>query len=906
MVKIYIDGKKYLVNSSNNLLQTCLTLGLNIPYFCWHPKLGSIGACRQCAVTKYQNDKDTQGRIVMSCMTPVEDQSIFTINDETSQIFRKNIIELLMLNHPHDCPICDEGGNCHLQDMTVMSKHVSRRYRFRKKIYKNQYLGFFISHHMNRCISCYRCVRYYKDYAGGKDFDVYGANSNLYFGRSKDGELESEYSGNLIEVCPTGVFTDKNYSENYSRKWDMQHSPSICAHCSIGCNIIVGARYNEIRRIENRYHENINNYFLCDLGRFGYNYSNSLNRPKKCYLRKNNVLQESCLDITLRKVVKIIQKSSLILGIGSSRASVETNFSLKKLVGKDNFSTGMIDIDQKCSSLILNILKNSSIHIPSLQEVEEYDAILVLGEDVTQTASRLALSIRQAIQKKTKNSLKKNNLNEWDAFAVNNIQENKKKFLFTTNIDDTKLDDIADFSYKANVQDQFYFGYCLYKNLKKKFSYADNLTKDLREKSLYIVKKLLNAKKILIISGSHSRNISLIKVAYNIAYVLKNLNLEVGLILLSPTSNSMGLSIINGISLSNIFQKIKKHKSATLIVVENDLFCSYPSVYITKFLKKFKNIIVLDHQFTQMKKFANIFLPSANFFESSGTVINYELRAQRFFQAYDVNFYDRNISIMPSWKFLNLIMSQLFNENFEKKNLDDCLSDCISYIPFLKKIKDASPNSLFRIFGQKISRLSHRFSGKTSLRADINVHEIPPKNDKDTMFSFSMEDNTVYNKRSSCVPFIWSPNWNSSNGWHKYQKEVSGSLLAGNPGKILLSKRNKEDIDYFKFHPKHFVQKKGLIIVPYYLLFGSEELSQYSDVVKKKMSNPVLKINKLDAKRLNLSNRKKVFFTYLGEIYKFFLIYSQNLSVGQIAIPVGQNKTSIFLLGKEIQDLKEL
>ncbi|MCL7707448.1 NADH-quinone oxidoreductase subunit G, partial [Enterobacter kobei] len=112
-------------------------------------------------------------------------------------------------------------------DMTVMTGHSFRRYRFTKRTHRNQDLGPFISHEMNRCIACYRCVRYYKDYADGQDLGVYGAHDNVYFGRPEDGTLESEFSGNLVEICPTGVFTDKTHSERYNRKWDMQFAPSI-------------------------------------------------------------------------------------------------------------------------------------------------------------------------------------------------------------------------------------------------------------------------------------------------------------------------------------------------------------------------------------------------------------------------------------------------------------------------------------------------------------------------------------------------------------------------------------------------------------------------------------------------------------------------------------------------------
>lgn len=146
---------------------------------------------------QYQNAEDTRGRPVMSCMTPAAEGTFISIDDEEAKQFRESVVEWLMTNHPHDCPVCEEGGNCHLQDMTVMTGHSFRRYRFTKRTHRNRDLGPFISHEMNRCIACYRCVRYYKDYADGQDLGVYGAHDNVYFGRPEDGTLESEFSGNF-------------------------------------------------------------------------------------------------------------------------------------------------------------------------------------------------------------------------------------------------------------------------------------------------------------------------------------------------------------------------------------------------------------------------------------------------------------------------------------------------------------------------------------------------------------------------------------------------------------------------------------------------------------------------------------------------------------------------------------
>ncbi len=284
-----------------NLLQVCLSLGFNLPYFCWHPALHSVGACRQCAVKLYKDAADTRGRIVMSCMTPVTDGMRVSVSDPEAKAFRGQVVEWLMVNHPHDCPICDEGGECHLQDMTVMSGHTYRRYRFTKRTHKNQDLGPFLNHEMNRCIQCYRCVRFYRDYAGGRDLEVQGWHDDVYFGRHADGALENPFSGNLVEVCPTGVFTDKTQKEHYARKWDLQTAPSICPHCSVGCNTIPGERWGELRRVRTRFNGEVNGYFLCDRGRYGYDFVNGPSRIRQALVRDGTTQKTASADDALAR-----------------------------------------------------------------------------------------------------------------------------------------------------------------------------------------------------------------------------------------------------------------------------------------------------------------------------------------------------------------------------------------------------------------------------------------------------------------------------------------------------------------------------------------------------------------------------------------------------------------------------
>ncbi len=364
-------------------------------------------------------------------MEPLSEGMIISTNDPEVKAFRASVIESLMTNHPHDCPICDEGGECHLQDMTVMTGHDYRRFDFKKRTYNNQYLGPFIHHEMNRCIQCYRCVRFYRDYAGGTDLDVLGSANNVYFGRYKEGILENEFSGNLVEVCPTGVFTDKTLKDHYTRKWDMTNAPSVCIHCSLGCNTIVSERYGSVRRVLSRYNGSVNGYFLCDRGRFGYEFLNNSRRIKEIMVRssKKGSLQEINNEGYLSAINSAITGKKLA-GIGSPRASLEANFALETLVGKENFYHGISNEQYKLVKTAVQIYKSGIAHSPSLKEIGNSDAILILGEDLTSTAPMAALAVRQAVRNKSIGLAANSGMPKWNDAPVRELAQKTRSPLF--------------------------------------------------------------------------------------------------------------------------------------------------------------------------------------------------------------------------------------------------------------------------------------------------------------------------------------------------------------------------------------------------------------------------------------------------------------------------------------------
>ncbi len=906
MATIHVDGKEYEVNGADNLLEACLSLGLDIPYFCWHPALGSVGACRQCAVKQYQNAEDTRGRLVMSCMTPASDGTFISIDDEEAKQFRESVVEWLMTNHPHDCPVCEEGGNCHLQDMTVMTGHSFRRYRFTKRTHRNQDLGPFISHEMNRCIACYRCVRYYKDYADGTDLGVYGAHDNVYFGRPEDGTLESEFSGNLVEICPTGVFTDKTHSERYNRKWDMQFAPSICQQCSIGCNISPGERYGELRRIENRYNGTVNHYFLCDRGRFGYGYVNLKDRPRQPVQRRGDDFITLNAEQAMQGAADILRQSKKVIGIGSPRASVESNFALRELVGEENFYTGIAHGEQERLQLALKVLREGGIYTPALREIESYDAVLVLGEDVTQTGARVALAVRQAVKGKAREMAAAQKVADWQIAAILNIGQRAKHPLFVTNVDDTRLDDIAAWTYRAPVEDQARLGFfAIAHALDNSAPAVDGIEPELQSKIDVIVQALAGAKKPLIISGTNAGSAEVIQAAANVAKALKGRGADVGITMIARSVNSMGLGIMGGGSLEEALTELETGRADAVVVLENDLHRHASATRVNAALAKAPLVMVVDHQRTAIMENAHLVLSAASFAESDGTVINNEGRAQRFFRVYDPAYYDSKTVMLESWRWLHSLHSTLLSREVDWTQLDHVIDAVVAKIPELAGIKDAAPDATFRIRGQKLAREPHRYSGRTAMRANISVHEPRQPQDIDTMFTFSMEGNNQPTAHRSQVPFAGlragTPRRRGTNS----EDEVGGKLRFGDPG-VRLFETSENGLDYFTSVPARFQPQDGKWrIAPYYHLFGSDELSQRAPVFQSRMPQPYIKLNPADAAKLGVNAGTRVSFSYDGNTVTLPVEIAEGLTVGQVGLPMGMSGIAPVLAGAHLEDLKE-
>lgn len=867
MATIYVENEPQAADSSQNLLHVLLSLGYDVPYFCWHPALGSVGACRQCAVKQFRDEHDKAGKLVMACMTPAAEGTRLSIKDPEAAAFRAAVIQGLMENHPHDCPVCDEGGECHLQDMTVMTGHNAREYRFPKRTFRNQYLGPLINHEMNRCIQCQRCVRFYRDYAGGNDLNAFRLRDTVYFGRFEDGVLENEFSGNLVEICPTGVFTDATLKRHYTRKWDLQMAPSVCVHCSVGCNTSIGERYGELRRVVNRYNHEVNGYFLCDRGRFGYEFVNSDQRLRQC-LVNGQPLEDSEAAAHVRTILR----DANCIGIGSPRASLESNFALRQFVGADRFYAGVADDEWQAAVRAIDNLRKGPARVPSLDEIEHCDAVFVLGEDVTNVAPILALRLRQSMRQQLLRKANNANIPLWLDHAVRELVQDEKGPFFVAAPVATKLDEVATEVIRAAPDDLARIGFAIAHAIDNDAPAVSDLSAEMSELASRIAAALRSAQCPLVVSGVGCRSVRVVEAAAQIAWALCKTGQQGKLAYCFPECNTAGLALMEPLPMREAFRAVHDGKADTVIVLENDLYGRAETDTVDAFFSATRHIVALDQIANRTTAAAEVVLPAGTFAETDGTFVNYEGRAQRFFQAFVPSG-----DVRESWRWLggDLRPDQGVNGS-RLRTLDEIVLAIGKKIPALAAIGHAAPAK--SEFG-KVAREPHRYSGRTSILANISVHEPKPPEDPDSALAFSMESGPAA-PPPPMRPFFWSPGWNSIQSVNKFQDEIGGHLRGGDPG-VRLIEPSQEAWSYFFNVPNSFRAEPGnWLLLPGFHIFGSEELSRHAPAIAQLEPRPFVVLNAAEGAPLGLKPQERARVRIGNSIHEFVVLLRPDVPAG--------------------------
>ena len=880
-VTIFIESLPYQVADDINLLQACLSLKLDIPYFCWHPAMGSVGACRQCAVMQYQNEEDTRGRLVMSCMTPVSDGMRISFNSDKAETFRATNIEAIMTNHPHDCPVCEEGGDCHLQDMTLISGHIKRRYPVTKRTHNNQYLGPFLNHEMNRCIGCYRCMRFYRDYCGGDDLNVFSSKNNIYFGRAEPGNLENEFSGNLAEVCPTGVFTDKPFSQHYIRKWDLQSSPSICSHCSVGCNTYVTERGGIIRKINNRYNAEINGHFLCDRGRFAYQHVNHESKLTQVWSRAHQSQQTHVLDnkkAHSQLSQWLNEADAQVVGIGSARSSIENNAALHKLVGASNFYAGIASDELSQLQLLIKTYKSNQLSLVSLNDIEQSDAVLLVGEDVTQTAPRLALSIRQMTKNAGIAKAAKMGIKHWQDEAVRNISQDEKSPLIIINTHETKLADVAKYnlSLAPNKQLELLLEIEAYltnkdaKTLSSETPLSEKESSDTQfsDIAITIANELLAANKPLLITGTHSFDLALLSACLRVSLLLKDQKENSGFYCATSAINALGLSLLTqpDHDVDSFIENTKAKSPTLLIIMETDLYRYCSNEKLSECLDTIKHIVVIEHILTDTVKMADLVLPAASFAEQHGSFLNNEARLQR---AY---------AVMPASEMRQPPVQWLAQHNSldDEQNLYHYIQDISPLLQPIVQFYTADKSDF------TVARQPMRSSARTAFFANIDVKEYAPKRDKKSNLTFSMEGvagfrqqtlNNSQHKITTPVTGVWSPKWNSNQALNKTLNPTLSTTLNESSVQdeanlnLDLGLKIFDGVNIQAFEvPAAQIDSSSqpltnISICPHHHIYTNDELSEYSSSIQQLTPKPVISLNQKQANDLAIKSGKNLTIT---------------------------------------------
>jgi NADH-quinone oxidoreductase subunit G len=401
-VTLTVDGKKITAPAGTLLIDACKNVGIEVPSFCYYPNLSLQGACRMCLVKIERMPK-----LQTACTTTVAEGMIVTTDNEEVRQARKSMVELLLGNHPLDCPVCDAGGECELQDMTFSYGAAESKYMEAKNHKEEQQWSPVVYFDRPRCILCFRCIR-----VCGEGMDVWALGTQnrgvtSIIAPNKEDHLDCEECGMCIDICPVGALTSGTYRYK-TRPWEMNHVGTICTHCGDGCKTTLGVRRAEtgmeIVRGDNRDKSGINNDFLCVKGRYAFDFAENPDRLKTPLIRKGGKLVpatwEEAFQLIGKKFAEVRDKDggSAIGVVGSNRITNEESYLLSKFA-RVVLSTNNVDHHRTADFPALAAsLSGKPDTTASMREVYDAPAILVIGNDPTEQHPLLAWQIRNNVR----------------------------------------------------------------------------------------------------------------------------------------------------------------------------------------------------------------------------------------------------------------------------------------------------------------------------------------------------------------------------------------------------------------------------------------------------------------------------------------------------------------------------
>ena len=404
MLEIEIDGKTLEVPEGSTVMDAANQAGIYVPHFCYHKKLSIAANCRMCLVQVEKAPKP-----LPACATPVTKGMKVWTHSEQAVGAQQGVMEFLLVNHPLDCPICDQGGECQLQDLAVGYGASGSRYEEDKRVVGNKDLGPLISTDMTRCIHCTRCVRFGQEVAGIMELGMIGRGEHSEIITFVGKTVDSELSGNVIDLCPVGALTSKPFRYS-ARTWELTRHPAVSPHCGLGSNLTVQIKQNRVMRVLPRENEAINECWLSDKDRFSYEGLNSERRLVKPMLKRNGQWQEVEWQVALDFVVKELKRirdqhgAASIGALATPHQTLEELFLLGKLARE--FASGNADFRLRQSDFSAD---GKVAGVPwlgmKIADIGQLDRALVIGSTLRKDHPLLAQRLRQATKRATQLNL---------------------------------------------------------------------------------------------------------------------------------------------------------------------------------------------------------------------------------------------------------------------------------------------------------------------------------------------------------------------------------------------------------------------------------------------------------------------------------------------------------------------
>ena len=664
MPKININGKEIEFDSGMTILQACELAGVEIPRFCYHERLSIAGNCRMCLV-----EMDKSRKPIASCAMPAVEGMNIKTNTEMVEKARKGVMEFLLANHPLDCPVCDQGGECDLQDQSLYYGVDKSRFSENKRYVSEKYMGPLIKTQMTRCIHCTRCVRFATEVAGVPEIGAIGRGEDMEITTYLEKSMESELSGNVIDLCPVGALTSKPYAFS-ARPWELKKTESIDVLDAVGSNIRIDTYGWEVKRILPRLNEDINEEWISDKTRYSCDglLKQRLDTP---YVKKDNKLVKSNWDEALDIIIKKFNETenSKIAGHLGDLVSLETTLAFKKFF--ELLESKNLEFREKKFYINpedkMNYIFNSSIN-----GIEKSDLILLVGCNPRHEATILNARIRKAFIK-----------NKTPIFSIG---------------------DPGDQTYEYKI-------------------IGDNTQtiKDIIEEKHEFNKVINDAKKPLIIIGESALELDsggyIFEELKNFLYQKKLINEKWNalniLIQNASTVGALDLKILNNKKNNfEFFDNIKKKKFKILYLLNSDNL---------KFEKNDEFIIYQGSHGDRVAEIADVILPSAAYTEENGLYQNLEGRVQECRKAsYPAG------EALESWKVLNKLTLAYKNKKlFDSFNTlrEEALKKLVNFnsINQLPEFKEPSKkvNNSFKSEKMLINPIDYYFSNSISRASKV-------------------------------------------------------------------------------------------------------------------------------------------------------------------------------------------